>query len=208
MNKTAQAIFTKEYHNLLRSTSPAKALENLNKLADLFDKAGKEADADYVDEVVKTAQSWMDLLGGAGGAAPTLWEAYKGGKLFSKETLVKGLTEFLIDTGITVMADGLVSYIQQNVPLINKLVPNDTMKTLAIGALTYAVRSSNFVSKLVDGITNEAEQLMGVKKDDKAPVAKTAPPAAEAPKAPAAQQAAPAVAPAPKQDFDKLFSGQ
>jgi hypothetical protein len=150
------------------------AFFKLAHLADILDSMGDEKSANTIDEIVKEAAGFWDfLLGGIGGAATTkdqggksILDAIKGGDLgefFSKDTLVKVITNFLIGGGIGLLTDELVDVMTKNVPILKWFKDSPFLKVAAEGALTYAVMHSDFVSKLVDGIVQQVEHVIGMK---------------------------------------------
>lgn len=209
MNKRAQAAFHNELRTIL-STSDKKvageAFVRLAKLADILDQHGDEASADHIDRVIKEANWFWDmLLGGAGGAATTknesgqhVWDALKpgGGGLgafFSKDTIVKMITNFLITGGIAMLSGELVKIVSEKVPIFSWLGDSSILKAIFTSALTYAVRNTDFVQKFVDNLVEEAEQVLGMKVKSEQPAKPTEAPKPAAPSQPIAQTQPPKV---------------
>lgn len=196
MKKKAQQAFDKEIKNIITTTDykvAKEAFSRLISLADLLDSIGDEKDADRIDGVVKEAAGiWDFLLSGLGGAATTkdqgggsILDALKGGHLgqfFSKDTLVKIITNFLVGGGIGLLAAELVEVLTQKIPILKWFGDSKFIKLAVESALTYAVMHSNFVTTLVDGIVQQVEQFIGMK---------------QAPKEDAHPQTAPASSPSP-----------
>lgn len=175
MNKRAQEILNSEVEKFIKATDPKVAQEvfvKLISLADVLDSMGQEKDADHIDGVVKEAQSiWDFLLGGIGGAATTksqsgesVLDALKGGHLgqFSKENLVKLITEFLVGGGIGLISAALVDKLSEHIPILKWFKDSRVIKTVVEGALSYAVLRSDFVQRLVDGLVQQVEQVFGI----------------------------------------------
>jgi len=200
MKKNAEKKLYSQIGRVLVATTPDGAAEELSlllKLADILDQMGSTKDADHVDKVaidldrlIKQSQWWANIMGGGAGALKSLWERSKGGEeLFSKKGLVDILTEFLLDTGLTALSSELVDVVEEHIPGAKWFVDKTALNIAIKGALTYAVRNSDFVSKLVDGIKSEVGKVFGLttkQEENKTPQ--------PAPAQPSGQQKAPPVA--------------
>ena len=211
MRKSAERALNKELNVIITASDYKIVKESFNRLinlADILDGLGDEKDADRIDQIVKEAAGiWDFLLSGLGGAATTkdeggksILDAIKGGNIgefFSKETLVKVITNFLVGGGIGLLAGELVEVVTEKVPVLKWFGDSKFIKMAIEGALTYAVMHSDFVTKLVDGIVQQVEGVLGMKTKE-APKPATPAPAAPTP----ASTPAPAVAKQPSEGTD------
>lgn len=194
MKKRAEEIYHKQIGKILQARNKADATKELSGLisfADLLDQAGEVADADHVDKVaaelsalIKQSQWWTALLSGGADALKNLWTREKEGKpLFSKEALVDIITNALMTGGIALLVDELVKTLENHIPILNWLVGKDKLNFVLTGVLTYAVKNTDFVHGIVDGLEKEIGELFGMKMEQQ----QKAPPPAKAPeqKAPA-----------------------
>lgn len=177
MKPRAQEILDNEIKTIITSTDYEIVKNSFNKLiglADVLDNMGDEKNADRVDEIVKEAATiWDFLLSGLGGAAATksqegrsILDAVREGNLgdfFSKDVLIRIVTNFLLGGGVGLLASELVDVLTQKIPILKWFGGSKFIKMAMEGALTYAVMHSDFVSKLVDGLVQQIEQTLGMK---------------------------------------------
>jgi len=193
MRKKAQEAIAREISSIVTANDYQIVKESfvrLTSLADILDSLGDEKDADRIDDIVKEAAGiWDFLLSGLGGAATTtnsggsILDAIKGGNLgafFDKKTIETMITKFLLGGAIGTLAASLVEVLTEKVPFLKWFGDAPFIKLAIEGALTYAVMKSDFVSKLVDGIVDQIEKVIGSSKPDKQPPALNAQPAQQA----------------------------
>lgn len=182
MKRLAQKIFDDQIKDLLTAsytTAFKHSVAKLADLSDLLDKSGDAASADCVDNVLKQAASlWDFLVGGIGGAATAKDEAGESfgksvldalksgdwGKLFDKQTLVNVITKALTGSVIALIAGELLDALGDKIPGFGLIKNTTFVRTAVIGAITYAVTNSDFVTKLVDGLIVEVKKALGMEK--------------------------------------------
>jgi len=180
MKKRAEEIFNLEIKNTI--TAPTinhaeQSIEKLIALAGILDAMGATADADRVDAFLKEAGGLMDFFSGflGGGAttkneegdyfAKTFLDAARGGdwsKVLSKETLVPVLTHAITAGAISSITGEIIEVLAQKVPGFTLIKDAPFTKAAISGALTYAITKSDFVSKLIDGLTDEVGKVFGM----------------------------------------------
>lgn len=173
MKKRAEDIYHKQVGKILTAKNQVIATNELRALiglADIFDQSGATADADHVDKVatdlsklIKQSQWWSSLLSGGADAAKNLWTREKEGKpLFSKEALVDIITNALMTTGIALITDELVKTLEEHIPILNWLVGKDKLNFVITGVLTYAIKHTNFVEGIVNGLEQQIGGIFGI----------------------------------------------
>lgn len=178
MIKKAEEILNNEIKTIITANDYSivkRSFVKLISLADVLDSIGDEKNATRIDEIVKEATGiWDFLLSGLGAGIDTkneggksIIDAIKGGnvgKFFDKDTLVKVITNFLVGGGIGMMAGEIVELLTAKVPILKWFGDSKFIKMAVETALTYAVLHSDFVSKLVDGIVQQVEGMLGMQK--------------------------------------------
>lgn len=210
MNKKAANILQSEMKTIVATTSPSQYKEAVGKLislAGILDQMGETKDADYIDQITKEAAGIWDFLfngvsSGLGGAATTkdqagnsILDAIKGGNIgqfFSKDTIVKMITNFLVGTGVGLIANELVDVLTAKVPILKWFGDSKFIKIALTTALSAAVVHSDFVEQIVNSLVDQFEQVVGMKKPEVQPQQGT-PPAQQ----PAANSNAPTTTKAP-----------
>lgn len=180
MKKRAEDIYHKLVGKVLSAKTEVNAMKELASLisfADLLDQAGETTDADHVDKVatelsglVKQAQWLSALLSGGGDALKNLWTRSQEGKpLFSKDALVDIITNALMTGGIALLVDELVKTLEEHIPILNWLVGKDKLNFVLTGVLTYAVKNTNFVHGIVDGLEMQIGKIFGIEMKEQKP---------------------------------------
>lgn len=185
MKKRAEEALSQEIRTIITASDYEIIKQSLGKLinlADILDSIGDEKDADRVDQIVKEAAGiWDFLFSGVGGAATTkdqsgksIIDAIRGGNVgefFNKDTIVRIVSNFLFTGGIGLLAGELVEVLTQKVPILKWFGDSKAIKFVVEGAITYAIKETDFAKHLVDGFVNQIEGVLGMKVQQAAPPA-------------------------------------